>query len=334
MSNVTEVASDFDIEQWSQFLLKVRGEEPPWTLVILVMFMLIIFLVSLVGNLLTCIVIYYDKNMHTATNYYLFNLAISDLIVTFAMLLDLYEHLSDSYKFGDVACKIHFFFVILLWNNSILIMTTLAVERYVAIWHPMLLKSSSVCRRVTKVIVIVWIIAIVETLPEVWAVELIKTKNSFVCFTVPTPYARFINGVLALLTFVIPLAIMTFVYTMIALKVNFAERSKSKNQVFNHRDNRRKVNKLITLTLSFLVCWLPFCMFRVLIFVYNMRQLMQLAKWWSIGQRVMLFHNWFSIVLNPILFSLMSTKFRKSLKNLWETKFKKQPVETQRDNAI
>ncbi|XP_013177587.1 PREDICTED: neuromedin-U receptor 1-like [Papilio xuthus] len=214
-------------------------------------------------------------------------------------------------------------------------MTTLAVERYIAIWHPMMLKSTPVWRRVTKVMVIVLIIAIAETLPEVWTVELVRTKKSAVCFTIPTPFARVINGVLALVTFAIPLAIMLFVYTMIALKVSFAEKNNSRSQIFNHRDNRRKVNKLvIALTLSFVVCWLPFCFFRVLIFVYNMRQLMHLKKWWSIGQRITLFHNWFSIVLNPILFSLMSTKFRKSLKKLWTTKFKRQRIELQTTCAV
>ncbi|XP_068632685.1 neuropeptides capa receptor-like [Battus philenor] len=321
----TEVTSEFNIEQWSQFLARVRGEEPTWSIVLSTTILLVIFFVSLVGNVLTCFVIYYDKNMHTATNYYLFDLAISDLLATFALLFDLYEHLFDSYRFGYVACKLHFFFVILLWNNSILIMTALAVERYIAIWHPLMLKSNADWRRVMKVIAIVGIIAIMETLPEVWTVELVKTKKSSVCFTVPTPFARVVNGVLALVTFVIPLVIMTFVYVMIALKVNFAEKTNSRTQIFNHRDHRGKVNKLVTaLTLSFLVCWLPFCIFRVLIFVYNMRQLMNLKKWWSIGQRVMFFHNWFSIVLNPILFSLMSTKFRKSLKlrikKLWTPK--------------
>lgn len=246
MSNVTEDTSEFDIEKWSKFLVSVRGEEQAWTIVLSVVILIAIFFVSLIGNVLTCFVIYSDKTMHTATNYYLFDLAISDLIVSFAMLLEIYEYLSDSYRFGHVACKIHFFFVILLWNNSILIMTTLAVERYIAIWHPMMLKSTPVWRRVIKVIVIVLIIAIAETLPEVWTVELVRTKKSAVCFTIPTPFARVINGVLALVTFAIPLAIMLFVYIMIALKVSYAEKNNSRTQIFNHKDNRRKVNKLVS----------------------------------------------------------------------------------------
>ncbi|CAK1601228.1 unnamed protein product [Parnassius mnemosyne] len=335
MSNFTEYKSDFNLEQWSQFLVKMKAEESPWNITLIIIFIVVMFVGGLVGNILTCIVIYYDKTMHTATNYYLFDLAVSDLIVSFAMMLEVYEQLSESYGFGNVACKIHFFFVILLWNNSILIMTTLAIERYVAICYPMLLKSTPVWRRVMKVIMGVCVVAVIETIPDVLTADLVKTTKFSICFILPTTTARITNGVLAVVTFAIPLAIMTFVYIMIALKVNFAEKDNSSSKIFNHRDNRKKVNKLIiALTLSFLVCWLPFCTFRVLIFLYDMRQLMQLSKWWNIGQRIIVFHNWFSIVLNPILFSLMSTKFRESLKRLWITKIKRQRIEIQKSYII
>lgn len=41
----------------------------------------IIFITGLLGNVSTCIVIACNKSMHTATNYYLFSLAISDLLL-------------------------------------------------------------------------------------------------------------------------------------------------------------------------------------------------------------------------------------------------------------
>lgn len=41
----------------------------------------IIFIAGVLGNVITCTVISRNKSMHTATNYYLFNLAISDLML-------------------------------------------------------------------------------------------------------------------------------------------------------------------------------------------------------------------------------------------------------------
>lgn len=40
-----------------------------------------IFLSGVIGNIITCTVIIKNSSMHTATNYYLFSLAISDLIL-------------------------------------------------------------------------------------------------------------------------------------------------------------------------------------------------------------------------------------------------------------
>lgn len=41
----------------------------------------IIFISGILGNVITCVVITRNKNMHTATNYYLFSLAVSDLLL-------------------------------------------------------------------------------------------------------------------------------------------------------------------------------------------------------------------------------------------------------------
>ena len=40
----------------------------------------IIFLTGVIGNVIVCVVIVRHHTMHTATNYYLFSLAISDLM--------------------------------------------------------------------------------------------------------------------------------------------------------------------------------------------------------------------------------------------------------------
>lgn len=54
-------------------------EEPLFVLILVIILYAVIFLAGILGNLITCLVIYRNKSMHTATNYYLFNLAISDL---------------------------------------------------------------------------------------------------------------------------------------------------------------------------------------------------------------------------------------------------------------
>lgn len=55
--------------------------EPLYVLISVTICYLFIFIAGVLGNVITCTVISRNKSMHTATNYYLFNLAISDLIL-------------------------------------------------------------------------------------------------------------------------------------------------------------------------------------------------------------------------------------------------------------
>ena len=41
----------------------------------------LMFLTGVIGNLAVCFVIIRNRSMHTATNYYLFSLAIADLLI-------------------------------------------------------------------------------------------------------------------------------------------------------------------------------------------------------------------------------------------------------------
>lgn len=60
----------------------MAGRRDPMTVVLPVTICYaLIFVAGVLGNVITCAVISRNRNMHTATNYYLFNLAISDLIL-------------------------------------------------------------------------------------------------------------------------------------------------------------------------------------------------------------------------------------------------------------
>ena len=52
-----------------------------WKLAILNSVYISIFISGIIGNIFTCIVIVRNRYMHTATNYYLFSLAVSDILI-------------------------------------------------------------------------------------------------------------------------------------------------------------------------------------------------------------------------------------------------------------
>ena len=52
-----------------------------WKLALLNSVYISIFISGIIGNIFTCIVIVRNRYMHTATNYYLFSLAVSDILI-------------------------------------------------------------------------------------------------------------------------------------------------------------------------------------------------------------------------------------------------------------
>lgn len=66
--------------EWDDgFIMPKR--DPLYVVVPMTVMYSVIFVTGVIGNSITCMVIAKHKYMHTATNYYLFSLAVSDLIL-------------------------------------------------------------------------------------------------------------------------------------------------------------------------------------------------------------------------------------------------------------
>lgn len=74
--------------------------------------------------------------MKTATNIYIFNLALADALVTTTMPFQSADYLLNSWPFGEIVCKV--FISIDYYNmfTSIFTLTMMSVDRYVAVCHP------------------------------------------------------------------------------------------------------------------------------------------------------------------------------------------------------
>lgn len=74
--------------------------------------------------------------MKTATNIYIFNLALADALVTTTMPFQSTEYLMNSWPFGDVLCKIVISIDYYNMFTSIFTLTMMSVDRYIAVCHP------------------------------------------------------------------------------------------------------------------------------------------------------------------------------------------------------
>lgn len=194
---------------------------------------LIIFLVGAVGNVLTCTVIARNKVMRTPTNFYLFSLAVSDLLVLLlGMPLELYEMWSNyPFLLGKGGCYFKTFLFETVCFASILNVTALSVERYIAVVHPLRAKYIVTCTHAKRVILSVWSVSMlcavpntslhgIFTLPPPKGRGVGHVANSATCMLVkPRWMYNLIIQITTLLFFVLPMLTISVLYLLIGIQL-------------------------------------------------------------------------------------------------------------------
>lgn len=201
--------------------------EPFWPICVIY---LLIFVVGTLGNGLTCTVILRHKAMRTPTNFYLFSLAVSDLLVLLVGLpLELYE-MQHNYPFQLGASACHF--RVLLFETvclaSVLNVTALSVERYVAVVRPLQAKSVMTRTHVRRILGAIWVFAILFSLPNTSLHGLRHlyvpcrglVPDSVMCTLVgPQDFYQLVIQTTTLLFFCLPMATISVLYLLIGLRL-------------------------------------------------------------------------------------------------------------------
>ena len=181
---------------------------------------MIIFFSGVIGNISTCIVIFKNRSMHTATNYYLFSLAVSDFLLLIAGVpQEVYVIWSRyPYVFGEVFCVLRGLAAEAAANATVLTITAFTVERYVAICHPFLSHTMSKLSRALRLILLVWIVSVVFAIPQALQFGVVNERGFDECALKRV----IIEHSFELSTFVFfmaPMSLITVLYVLIGLKL-------------------------------------------------------------------------------------------------------------------
>nr|CAD7457453.1 unnamed protein product [Timema tahoe] len=200
----------------------------------------VVFFTGVVGNAVTCIVIARNKHMRTATNYYLFSLAVSDLLLLVSGLpQEMYSIWSRyPYVFGEVFCVLRGLAAETSTNASVLTITAFTVERYVAICHPFLSHTMSKLSRAVKLILAIWVVALAFAIPQ--AIQfglLIGDTPDYVICTVKQVIMKHSFEVATFLFFVAPMTLITVLYALIGLRLRRSNMMKKSSGSFSKKSS-------------------------------------------------------------------------------------------------
>ncbi len=103
--------------------------------------------------------------MKTATNIYIFNLAVADALVTTTMPFQSTDYLMNSWPFGEVVCKV--FISIDYYNmfTSIFTLTMMSVDRYVAVCHPIKALDFRTPKKAKIINILIWVLSSAAGIP-------------------------------------------------------------------------------------------------------------------------------------------------------------------------
>ncbi|KAH8278527.1 hypothetical protein KR018_004532, partial [Drosophila ironensis] len=328
----------------------------------------LIFITGVIGNISTCIVIKKNRSMHTATNYYLFSLAISDFLLLLSGVPQEVSFIWSKYPyvFGEYFCIGRGLLAETSANATVLTITAFTVERYIAICHPFLGQAMSKLSRAIRIIVLVWILAVITAIPQAAQFGIDDFAGVDKC-TVVRVIVEHSFQLSTFIFFLAPMSIILVLYLLIGLHLYrssliegpapVSRRQHLKNMPsdtvlyryagssnavnlngggggggtvggsgaqlssvrgrLNHYGTRRVLRMLVAVVVCFFLCWAPFHAQR-LIAIYAPARGAKLREQHEFVYTVMTYISgvlyYLSTCINPLLYNLMSNKFREAFK--------------------
>ncbi|XP_076760173.1 neuropeptides capa receptor [Xylocopa sonorina] len=334
-SDLHDFWKDWDLRNLTEteYLTRVLGPKylPMKMGIPLTITYVIIFVTGIFGNIITCTVIIRNSSMQTATNYYLFSLAISDIIL---LVLGLPNELSLFWQqypwvLGVGLCKIRAYVSEMSSYVSVLTIVAFSMERYLAICHPLRVYTISGLKRPIRFILSAWLVALVCAIPFAiyTKINLVEyppdsgnySADSAICAMLLPYMPDFpLYELSCIIFFLIPMMVILVVYIRMGLKIRNSTKLSSVVQGAIHGDTRQiqsrqsVIRMLSAVVILFFICWAPFHAQRLL-YVYGQES----DYYPDLNACLYILSGclyYFSTTVNPILYNLMSMKFRNAFK--------------------
>uniref|UniRef100_A0A8C1JP41 G-protein coupled receptors family 1 profile domain-containing protein n=1 Tax=Cyprinus carpio TaxID=7962 RepID=A0A8C1JP41_CYPCA len=212
-------------------------------------FYYVIFIASVLGNGVVLLVLYKFEKLNTVTNIFLINLLVSNLIFTLTLPFQAVHH-SDQWIFGEALCKLVNGADYLGFYSSILFLTLMTFDRYLAVVHCVVANKRRRSCYAVVLSAVVWIISVLTSLEpfihftvEEYPMEgLVCEDSSDAQWKVFSLYKQFV------LFFILPLIVFVYCYFRITLTV-LATRMV---------DKHRTVWLIFIIVLMFFTFWSPY----------------------------------------------------------------------------
>ena len=285
-----------------------------------------IIIVSLVANSLIVILVCKTSNLKKRINYFIANMALSDLPYPIFWIPWNLSYLHTNYlfliggKLGQALCKLVPFFTTVSLTVSIQNLILIAVDRFGAVVFP--LRSPLIRSKLCPFFILAtWIVAVAVRSPDLFAYELVESPEGTWCVERWKSYASFGLAYSSLFIY-IPVLLLVILYSIIVIKLKTqahpGEQS-ANNQQQRKRRNRNVLQMSIAIVTVFVLCWLPYSINFLIVWYRDSSTLFSCSFW--IYCEVTLYMVDAYCAINPVICFMFSSNYRKALKRLIKCSF-------------
>ncbi|XP_068720979.1 neuropeptide Y receptor type 1-like isoform X1 [Montipora capricornis] len=292
----------------------------------------IIILVSVIGNVLIIFVFSKHKPLRVSINYFVVNMAFSDLFSPFTVMpVQIASILKGSDAFlvdsplalGNALCKLIYFLPDVSVYVSIQSLLLLSIDRFIAVVFPLKAKLISSKMRIGG-IVCTWIVAISVHAPYFYTLRLVydETSQSHTCkhdwgFNHNSTHSSFLTGMF-ITFFLVPVCILAIAYSTIAWTIKRRHHQAKKLSTNSSGRSYQKTRQVIGLSLAilaaFIICIGPMLVLMfVIIFVWNWKMPSTCAFRNVVFVAHFLLHSWPAI--NPCSCFAFGKKYQNALRH-------------------
>ncbi|XP_066270016.1 G-protein coupled receptor 54-like [Branchiostoma lanceolatum] len=277
----------------------------------------VVLLVGLTGNSLVIYTVARYREMHTVTNYYISNLAVTDLAFLVCCLpFSAANYVTFEWKLGLFMCKFVNYMMQVTVQATCLTLAVLSVDRYCAIVHPVTSMSFRT-KKVAKIICAsVWAASALLGIPVAMNYELVENAyygRRTYCQEVWTSESGQRGYMLytVLLAFVLPLACCGACGVLIIRRLLTRLERAPAQQRDQARQTRRTTCIIVSVVVIFALSWLPnhaINLWRV----FNLDE--DITDVISALKTAALILSYSNSAVNPFVYTLIGENYRNCLK--------------------
>ncbi|XP_060911791.1 alpha-1A adrenergic receptor-like [Labrus mixtus] len=310
---------------------------------------------AIVGNILVILSVVCNRHLRTATNYFIINLAIADLLLgTTVLPVSATLEILDYWVFGRIFCDIWAAVDVMCCTASIMSLCVISIDRYIGVRYPLQYPTIVTEKRALLAMLGVWILSTVISIGPLLGWKQPPSQDDTVCVITEEPFYALFSS---LGSFYIPLFVILAMYCRVYVVAKrttknleagvMKERQENSNELTMriHCRNQqaqepgaagastaksslslklqkfareKKAAKTLGVVVGmFILCWLPFFMALPLgSFSSSLRPSETFFK-------VIFWLGYFNSCLNPVIYPCYSREFKQAFIRILRCQWKK-----------